>query len=74
MLARFEREVDPDGKLPPEIRARRADFAKRAYFAKLAMKSSRARRERSVDSLAMRAEIKQYADRSTEDFTDLDDL
>lgn len=35
-LDRFEREVDPDGVLPPEERARRAEAAKRAYFQRLA--------------------------------------
>jgi hypothetical protein len=43
-LARFEREVDPDGSLPPAERARRAEAAKRLYFARLAMRSARARR------------------------------
>lgn len=42
-MARFEREVDPDGALTPEERARRADFAKRRYFASLAYKASRKR-------------------------------
>lgn len=42
--ARFEREVDPDGVLSPEERARRADAARRAYFTRLALRSSRARR------------------------------
>ncbi|HYQ82882.1 MAG TPA: hypothetical protein VEP28_02495 [Rubrobacter sp.] len=45
-LDRFEREVDPDGVLPPEERARRAEHAKRAYFVKLAYKSSLARSRR----------------------------
>ncbi len=43
-LDRFEREVDPDGALPPEERARRAEHAKRAYFARLALASAKARR------------------------------
>jgi hypothetical protein len=42
-LGRFDREVDPEGILPPEERARRAAFAKRAYFVRLAMKSAKAR-------------------------------
>lgn len=45
-LARFEREVDPDGTLDPEERARRAGLARRAYFARLALKSAQARRVR----------------------------
>jgi hypothetical protein len=34
-LAKFEKEVDPDGKLPPEERARRANHALRAYMLQL---------------------------------------
>jgi hypothetical protein len=45
-LARFEREVDPDGTLPTEERQRRADCARRAYMNKLALSSARARRQR----------------------------
>jgi hypothetical protein len=47
MLERFEREVDPDGTLPPAERAKRAEFARRAYFQRLALKSAQARRRRS---------------------------
>lgn len=43
-LARFEREVDPDGTLTPEERTRRAESARKAYFARLALKSAQARR------------------------------
>ena len=42
-LSRFEREVDPDGLLDPEERARRAEHAKKAYFLKLALASRKAR-------------------------------
>jgi hypothetical protein len=45
-MARFEREVDPDGTLPEDERTRRAIAARRAYFTKLALASSRARRAR----------------------------
>jgi hypothetical protein len=45
-LARFEREVDPDRRLPAAVRRRRADAAKRAYFSRLALKSAKARRAR----------------------------
>jgi hypothetical protein len=34
-LKRFELEVDPDGKLPPDERRRRAEHAKRAYMLRL---------------------------------------
>lgn len=43
-LERFEREVDPDGNLPPAERRRRAEHARKAYFKRLAFKSAKARR------------------------------
>ena len=43
-LARFEREVDPDGRLDPAERRRRAEQARRAYFTRLALASAKARR------------------------------
>lgn len=45
--ARFEREVDPDGILPPEERERRAQAALRAHMSRLALRSSR-RRQKAV--------------------------
>lgn len=45
-IARFERIVDPTGSLDPAERSRRAEFAKRAHFVRLAAKSAAARRER----------------------------
>lgn len=42
-LARFEREVDPDGELPEHERRRRAEHAKRAYMLALAKRAARAR-------------------------------
>ena len=47
-LSRFEREVDPDGTLSSEERERRGQAARRAYFAKLALKSARARRQENT--------------------------
>src|SRR5450759_5736534 len=44
----FEREVDPDGLLEPEERARRAAHARAAHFARLAYLSARARAARSA--------------------------
>lgn len=44
-LSYFEREVDPGGLLDPAERARRAEFAKKAYFTKLALASAKARRK-----------------------------
>jgi hypothetical protein len=51
-VSRFEREVDPDGVLPPAERARRADSAQRAHMQRLALRSSRARAQaaRSVST------------------------
>jgi hypothetical protein len=47
MLERFERDVDPDGTLLPAERAKRAEYARKAYFQRLALKSAQARRRRS---------------------------
>lgn len=44
-LDRFEREVDPDGTLPPAERTRRAEHARKAYFTRLALASAKARRK-----------------------------
>lgn len=44
-LARFEHQVDPDGKLPEAERMRRAEHARKAYFTRLALKSAIARRK-----------------------------
>lgn len=45
LLDRFERQVDPDGVLPPAERARRAGHARKACFARLALQSAQARRK-----------------------------
>jgi len=42
-MQRFEQEVDPEGLLPELERRRRADFARRLYFARLALLSAKAR-------------------------------
>jgi hypothetical protein len=46
-IARFDREVDPEGTLPEAERRRRAEAAKRAYFTALALRSARRRRRTS---------------------------
>lgn len=48
-LARFEIEVDPDGELPRAERARRAEAARKAYFARLTLARLRTRRARTGD-------------------------
>lgn len=45
--ARFERQVDPEGILPPEVRAKRADHARRLFYQQLAAKSAKARKRAS---------------------------
>jgi hypothetical protein len=45
-LKRFEKEVDPDGTLPPDERRQRAEHAKRAYMLKLAKRSGAVRKAR----------------------------
>jgi hypothetical protein len=43
-LERFEREVDPDLVLPETERQRRAEHARKAHFARLALRSVEIRR------------------------------
>lgn len=45
-MARFEKQVDPDGTLPEQERRRRAEAAKKAYSNALALNSAKARRKR----------------------------
>jgi hypothetical protein len=45
---RFDREVDPEGVLDPTERARRAGYAKREYYARLAYKRWRNTRDRTA--------------------------
>lgn len=45
-LAKFERQVDPDGELSEAERQRRAEQARKAYFADLARQSAKVRRQR----------------------------
>ncbi len=49
-LDKFEHEADPDGVLDPDDRARRAAHLRKAYFARLALKSAQARRKRGGDA------------------------
>ncbi len=44
-LDRFEKQVDPEGTLPPAERALRAEHARRAHFYRMALKSAQARRK-----------------------------
>ena len=52
-MSRFEREVDPEGKLPEAERLRRSEFAKKAYYTRLALQSAKAReRKRKLSESA----------------------
>jgi hypothetical protein len=44
--AKFERQVDPDGKLTPAERTQRAEVARRLYYHELADRSRKARAAR----------------------------
>ncbi|GLI00323.1 hypothetical protein [Phytohabitans aurantiacus] len=50
-LDRFEKLVDPDGKLSPAERAQRAEHARKAYFINLARKSAKARAARKAGAV-----------------------
>ena len=60
LLAKFEREVDPAGALPPGERAQRAEHLRKAHFQRLALKSAQARRKSrdlAVEADAAEAEL-----------------
>lgn len=62
-LDRFETQVDPDGTLDPEERARRAESAKKAYYARLGLMSVQARRARKLaDQLTAEVDAAMAAD------------
>jgi 4'-phosphopantetheinyl transferase EntD len=44
----FEALVDPDGSLPPEERARRAEHLRKAHLARLALRSAEVRRNKAA--------------------------
>lgn len=46
LQAKFEHQVDPDGVLDPVERAKRAESARKAYFADLTRRSIAARRKK----------------------------
>ena len=50
--ARFERLVDPDGRLDPAERVARADRARRAHMLTLATKSAASRRRKLEEATA----------------------
>lgn len=48
-ISYWERRIDPDGRLSPEERTRRASYAKKLHFLRLAFKSSKARSAKRGD-------------------------
>lgn len=62
-MERFERQVDPAGKLDPAERARRAESARKAFFTSMALKSAKARR--------LRRQADQLEDTAAEQFAEL---
>jgi hypothetical protein len=49
-LAKFERQVDPNGVLSDAERLRRAPHARQAYFTRLALRSAAVRRKAAVSA------------------------
>lgn len=47
-MARFEREVDPEGLLEPEERQRRAEYALRLHMTRLSRSRGRKRAQRAI--------------------------
>jgi hypothetical protein len=50
LLEKFEREADPHNQLTPAERVKRAESLRKAYYAKLALKSVQSRRRRGVNA------------------------
>jgi hypothetical protein len=48
-LGRFEEQVDPDRRLSPSERARRAEHAMRAHMTRLALRSAQVRRRQVAE-------------------------
>jgi hypothetical protein len=48
--AKFEHEVDPEGKLDPAERRRRAQHARKAHMHKLAIRSAQVRKARKAQA------------------------
>ena len=44
---RYDKLVDPDGTLPPEVRRKKAEAARREHYSRMGQASAKARRERA---------------------------
>jgi hypothetical protein len=49
-MTKFEKQVDPEGILEPAERAKRAEFARKAHYARLSLASAESRRRKSSRS------------------------
>lgn len=47
-MRRFEDEVDPERKLPPELRAKMADNARKAHMLRMSLKGAKARKRKAA--------------------------
>lgn len=52
--AKWAREADPDGVLPPDELARRVEGLRRAHMARMALRSAQARRARKAAGAVLR--------------------
>jgi hypothetical protein len=50
LTRKWEREIDPDGKLPPPELAKRVEMRRKAHMAEMTRNSLKARRERAAKS------------------------
>jgi hypothetical protein len=62
-LASFERQADPEGRLAAAERQRRAQQLRRAYFARLALASAKARRAAAQPGRGVRRPSNERAER-----------
>lgn len=62
LVAKFEREVDPEGVLDPVERARRASHARSAHYLRLQLRSVESRRKAADLLAAARAAEAELAD------------
>ena len=63
-LAKFEREVDPEGVLAPEERRRRAEHARKAHLARISLRSAKVRKIRALAGRVERGHIGELLGRS----------
>lgn len=57
LMAKFELQADPEGKLLPAERAKRAEHLRKAHFKRLALASAKSRRTaKSVKAVAAKSE------------------